>query len=189
MSFQQKIDPIHSKFTICFNIDVLKIVLWACFQANVLAILQSMCIKSDSFYSYYLSCTKYFWKYSKFAMPVSAMIFVLYHFSTVIQADHFVVCDKVIPIARFMGPTWGPSGADRTAAIASTWQPVQNLSTALPARGCHALQHLIGWEPSAIKTWWSCRSLGSTCHAYGRKFAVKIQCWWDEKDVNLKMKT
>ena len=114
MSFQQKIDPIHSKFTICINKDVLEIVIWACFQANVHAILQSMCIKSDSFYSYYLSCTKYFWKYSKFAMPVSAMIFVLYHFSTVIQADHFVVCDKIIPITRFMGPTWGPSGADRT---------------------------------------------------------------------------
>ena len=30
---------------------------------------------------------------------------------------------------------------------------------------------------------------GSTCHAYGRKFAIKIQCEWDEKYVNLKMKT
>ena len=46
-----------------------------------------------------------------------------------------------------------------TAAIASTWQPVQNLSNALPARGCHALQHLIGWELSCtcIVTSWSQR--------------------------------
>ena len=88
-----------------------------------------------------------------------------------------------------------------TAAIASTWQPVQNLSTALPARGCHALQNLIGWELSCtcIVTSWSQRPRskhggladrwGSTCHAYGRKFAIKIQCWWHEKYVNLKMKT
>ena len=26
---------------------------------------------------------------------------------------------------------------------------------------------------------------GSTCHAYGRKYGIKIQCWWDEKYVNL----
>ena len=46
-----------------------------------------------------------------------------------------------------------------TAAIASTWEPVQNLSTALPARGCHTLQHLIGWELSCtcIVTSWSQR--------------------------------
>ena len=29
---------------------------------------------------------------------------------------------------------------------------------------------------------------GSTCHAYGRKFAIKIQCEWDEKYVHLRMK-
>ena len=88
-----------------------------------------------------------------------------------------------------------------TAAIASTWHPVQNLSTALPARGCHALQCVIGWELSCtcIVTSLSQRRRpkhgglpdrwGSTCHAYGRKFAIKIQCEWDEKYVNLKMKT
>ena len=77
----------------------------------------------------------------------------------------------------------------------------QNLSTALPARGCHALQRVIGWELSCtyIVMSWSQRRgpkhdgladrWGSTCHAYGRKFAIKIQCQWDEKYVNLKMKT
>ena len=71
------------------------------------------------------------------------------------------------------------------AAIASTWQPVQNLSTALPARGCHALQRVIGWELSCtcIVTSWSQRRRpkhggladrwGSTCYVYGRKFAIK----------------
>ena len=89
-----------------------------------------------------------------------------------------------------------------TAAIASTWQPV---STALPARGCHALQRVIGWDPgwellcTCIVTSWSQRwrpkhggladRWGLTCHAYGRNFAIKIQCWWHEKYVNLKMKT
>ena len=82
-----------------------------------------------------------------------------------------------------------------TAAIASTWQPVQNLSTGLPARGCHALQRVIGWELlcTCIVTSWSQRRRPkhggladrwrSTCHAYGRKFAIKIQCEWDEKYV------
>ena len=71
-----------------------------------------------------------------------------------------------------------------TAAIASTWQPVQNLSTALPARGCHALQRVIGWALSCtcIVTSWSQRLQpkrggvadwrGLTCHSYGRKFAI-----------------
>ena len=80
-----------------------------------------------------------------------------------------------------------------TAAIASIWQPVQNLSTALLVRGCHALQCVIGWELSCtcIVTSWSLRRRpkhggladlwGSTCYAYGRKFAIKMQCWWHEK--------
>ena len=72
-----------------------------------------------------------------------------------------------------------------TAAIASTWQPV---STALPARGCHALQRVIGWDPGwellctcclhcdvmittlATKTWWSCRSLGVDLPCLRKKF-------------------
>ena len=69
------------------------------------------------------------------------------------------------------------------------WQPVQNLSTALPARGCHALQHVIGWELSCtcIVTSWSQRRRPKhggladrwgrlAMIAYGRKFATKIQC-------------
>ena len=88
-----------------------------------------------------------------------------------------------------------------TAAIASTSQPVQNLSAALPARGCHVLQRVIGWELSCtcIVTSWSqhrrpkygglADRWGSDCHAYGRKFAIKLQCQWDEKYINLKMKT
>ena len=75
-----------------------------------------------------------------------------------------------------------------TVAIASTWQPVQNLSTTLPALGCPALQRVIGWERSCncFVTSWSQRRRpknggradrrGSTCHAYGRKFAIKIAC-------------
>ena len=35
-----------------------------------------------------------------------------------------------------------------TTAIASTWQPVP----ALPARGCHVLQHVIGWEIFSFPT-------------------------------------
>ena len=69
-----------------------------------------------------------------------------------------------------------------TAAIASAWQ------TALPARGCHALRRVIVRELSCtcIVTSWSQRRRpkhdglatrwGSTCHAYGRKSAIKIQC-------------
>ena len=75
-----------------------------------------------------------------------------------------------------------------------------NLSTALPARGYQALQRVIGWELSCtyIVTSWSQRRRpkhggladrwGSTYHVYGRKFAIKIKCHWDERYVNLKMK-
>ena len=88
-----------------------------------------------------------------------------------------------------------------TAAIAPIWQPAQNLSTALPAHDCHVVQRVIGWAPpcTCIVTSWSqhrwpkhvglADRWGSTCHAYGRKFAIKIQYWWDKKYVNLKMKT
>ena len=71
--------------------------------------------------------------------------------------------------------------------VTDTW-----LSCFVTSDWPRALVHLhcdVMITTSAIKTWWSCRSMGSTCHAYGRKFAIKIQCWWDEKYVNLKMKT
>ena len=73
-------------------------------------------------------------------------------------------------------------------ASASTWQSVQNLLTALPARGCHVLQRVIGWELSCtciVMSWPQRRRpkhgglsdrWGSTCHAHRRKFAIKIQC-------------
>ena len=78
---------------------------------------------------------------------------------------------------------------------------IWTLSTVLRARGCHALQHVIGWALSCtcIVTSWLQRRRpkhggladrwGSTCHVYGRKFAIKIQCQWDKKYVSLKMKT
>ena len=61
-------------------------------------------------------------------------------------------------------------------------------TTALLAHGCHALQPVIGWELSCtcIVTSWSQHQQpkhggvadrwGTTCHAYGRKFAIKVQC-------------
>ena len=59
-----------------------------------------------------------------------------------------------------------------------------NLSTALPARGCHALQRVICWELSStciVKSWSQRRRQkhdnltdrwGSTCHVYGRQFVI-----------------
>ena len=67
-----------------------------------------------------------------------------------------------------------------TAAIASTWQPVKNLSMALSACGCNALQCVIGWEPSwtCIVTSWSQRRrpkhviLPINC-----PFSIKMRHW------------
>ena len=61
----------------------------------------------------------------------------------------------VLPlIARFMGPTWGPSGADRTQVgpILSPW----------------ILQ-------SGTTTMWRCRK---TCSQWERSFRWKLLCYW-----------
>ena len=66
----------------------------------------------------------------------------------------------------------------------------QNLSTAINVTGrwlsCFATCNWLRAQmhphcdvmvtTSTTKTWWSCWSLGSICHAYKRKFAIKIQC-------------
>ena len=79
-----------------------------------------------------------------------------------------------------------------TAAIASTWRPVQNLSTALPARGCHVLQRVIGWELSCtcIVMSWSQRRRpkhGRLAMLTDENSPPKYNV--GEKYVNLKMKT
>ena len=101
------------------------------------------------------------------------------------ECNFNVFADMILP--------YGSHCIDMTASsepingVSGTW-----LSCFATSDWLRAFVHLhcdVMITTSAIKTWWSCRSLGSTCHAYGRKFAIKIQCWWDEKYVNLKMKT
>ena len=84
-----------------------------------------------------------------------------------------------------------------TAAIVSTWQEAVSLSTASPARGCHALQPVIGWELSrtCTVTSWSRHNDRNMAilpivggHAYGRKFDIKMHCKHGERYVNVKRK-
>ena len=91
-----------------------------------------------------------------------------------------------------------------TAAIASTWQPVPELINGVTGTwlSCFArcdwlkaVMHLhcdVMTTTSTTKPWPAgglADRWGSTCHAYGRKFAIKIQCEGNEKYLNLKMKT
>ena len=75
-----------------------------------------------------------------------------------------------------------------TATNASTWQPVPNYQRRYRHVVVIALKHVIGWELSCtcnVASWSQRRRpkhgchldrWGSTCHAYGRKFAIKTQC-------------
>ena len=58
--------------------------------------------------------------------------------------------------------------------VTATW-----LSCFATCNWLRALVHLhcdVIITTSMTKTWSSCQSLWSTCHAYERKFAIKIQC-------------
>ena len=88
------------------------------------------------------------------------------------ECNFNVFADMILP--------YGSHCIDMTASqepingVTGTW-----LSCFATSDWLRALVHLhcdVMITTSAIKTWWSCRSLGSTCHAYGRKFAIKIQC-------------
>ena len=86
------------------------------------------------------------------------------------------------------------------AAIVSTWQEAISLSTASPARGCHALQRVIGWELSrtCIVTSWSRHGDqnmailpivgGRLAKVTEENTDIKMHCKHGEKYVDIKRK-